>query len=250
MRNRQILQTQVNQEQTNQINHEQLSINLGLDIGTANITAAYSVHNPGVTSEDVKVHSISFLEEGCAAPNIVSIHASRVVWGFELRDLMAKGEVREEEVVEFMKLGLYEGIDTEMAEAWEIIKAQLKRLNYDFDKLLAGQLEAIVLDCLHEISRSITTFNVNKEKLAELPVKIRVCLPEMFSPYAKQQTQEAAKLADLPLVSLASEPQVVWLISSTPLTETERVSDAIFVRVTAFSWPTQVPALATSSHTS
>lgn len=79
---------------------------LGIDVGTAGTSACYSILGANSIIDGENLHNVSFLGRGTVAPNIISKHEGRIVWGFELADLVADGKVADENVVDFLKLGM------------------------------------------------------------------------------------------------------------------------------------------------
>ncbi|KAK5127450.1 hypothetical protein LTR85_006789 [Meristemomyces frigidus] len=189
---------------------KKLCILLSIDWGTFKFAAGFSICANGDTISVHEPSILSFNDIDCLVPMMATWYNKDLVHGFELRDLLRDGKVKSEDVIEFFKLALYDhGGQVPMSKRANRVKEQLAQLGKSTHELFTAHLKAVFEDCKWEIRRSGMRFHFKAEDLAQMPVKVRLSVPRMWSPSARRQMQEAAQAAGIPLVALASEPPSV-----------------------------------------
>ncbi|KAK5127447.1 hypothetical protein LTR85_006786 [Meristemomyces frigidus] len=177
---------------------------LSVDWGTALLSASYAICDDGGTVVEGDLDNIRFGDSTYEAPMVIALIDGVLTWGCELQERILAGKVDDEDVIDLLKLELYDNPDPNREERCKLIRQQLTKLGVSVTDLIGRHLEVVVKDCLTEIYRSED--KIFQVKLRDLPYRLRLSVPQMWSPKACQDMQDAAKAAGLEFVTLASEP--------------------------------------------
>lgn len=181
-------------------------LTVAFDIGTANTAAAFGVGNDDQLPTEV--HHVSWEFRKITMPSIVAWDENgRFRCGFDLEAAVkaTQNKVSPLLIIQHAKMALCEG---SKLKAVPRIKQQLKDAgNKTLEDLFAAQLEVMKTLAVDYIARSDFRANFTKAEILAMPLKVRLTLPQMWTPDARRTMQNAARRAGLPLVTLVGEPQ-------------------------------------------
>lgn len=181
----------------------------GLDFGTSKISVAVEIRRTDNDELALPPFNLCFVLDDCMSgyemPAIGTWVNGLFIHGFKLQKLESRDHTISAQVLDFVKLCLYDSEETQV----HIQKAEelLKRFpGKTIDSFLKEYLEAIIRDCRAAMQDQDLQFNFTKQQLANMPFRVRISVPQMWTPAARRRMQIAAKSAGFPLVTLASEP--------------------------------------------
>ncbi|KAK4549813.1 hypothetical protein LTR36_005114 [Oleoguttula mirabilis] len=183
----------------------------GLDFGTSKNAAAFEICRAENDECVVTPKALRFVQKDCIwgyeLPAIATwLEDGLFCHGYELQKFEKADHTVSSRVLDFVKLCLYSNEQTQV----HIEKTEELLNAFPGGKTLDGLLEeyfkALVSECKDALQDSELQLNFGKEQLASMPFRVRISVPQMWTPAARRRMQMAAKNAGLPLVALASEP--------------------------------------------
>ncbi|KAK3626742.1 hypothetical protein LTR56_015838 [Elasticomyces elasticus] len=177
------------------------------DWGTGVFSGSCAINVTGGKIDDRVILDIKYHKQGTEPPMIMGKHQGNFVWGYELERLIGTGVVDIEDVFDLIKLELYEKTDTITENRRLALREQLERQNITFDDLVVEHLKAVDRESKDFVYSSVYRTGLTQEQLRNLPTRIRVGVPEMWSLKARARMQAAAQKAGMELVTLSSEPE-------------------------------------------
>ncbi|KAK5127453.1 hypothetical protein LTR85_006792 [Meristemomyces frigidus] len=167
----------------------------GLDLGTANGSVSIHFPAPDTRATINRIYIVQMREHHMHFPMIGGYIKGEFMWGVELADKLYAGEVQEEDVIHFCKLGLYPSHAN--SKIVSILNRQPRRHGKTLTQFLADLIHAIDAGVFAYVERSGLYIECSRE---EMEYEVRV--PQMWTPTSTKQLMDAIQLADLPSTEL------------------------------------------------
>ena len=181
-------------------------LDLAIDWGTYKFVVGFTVSRNGVRSAP---KPLMINERTFEVRMMATWIDGRFVHGHELQQLSAKR--KDLKIIDFFKLPLYRGPET--SEITRKVEATLAALpgTKTLDMLITEHLAAVVEDAKTALRKSPlkVDYRDDPEKLERLleNIRVRITIPQMWTPDAKRRMQTAAKEAGIRVAVLSYEPQ-------------------------------------------
>lgn len=184
------------------------SVELSIDWGTSKWVAAYVVKQ-GATTSPVLPILIRYDHE---VPMIAFWKDGKFIQGFAAQEMADSDPTLSDRAVDNFKLALCH--DDETSEIRKRVEAVLAEFpgNKTLDMLIEEHIKSVIEDAKKAIAQSEKRFTFRQGELQEIlrKMKVRITVPEMWTPQARQRMQRAARRAGLDVVVLASEAQCAF----------------------------------------
>lgn len=191
-------------------------LHLGLDYGTANWSLAFAAYRDG---EKVAGPTRLILYDSAYEVRSMATWTAdgRFVRGKELERLSLYDAKLSDNVLEHFKLGLYQSkSNDELVAKFERILTDMPG-NHTLEDLITEHLRAIIALGKVALKPQLALLQLTDEECSTMleSIRVRITIPQMWTPSARRTMQVAAKRAGLKVSLLAAEPQAAlsWLIN-------------------------------------
>ena len=184
-----------------------------IDFGTGEICAAYYVK---VRDGKIPSNIRYFRANGCSAtmPAEAAYHEGTFYCGFQVRQYVYDSTLPAEKAIQFAKMKLYEPRGDERAPARvERVEQQLKDAGKTIEDLLTDCIKYIVAGIRQQAVKSFYELRFTEYELQNMPLKVRLSAPQIWSPQACSRMTEAARAAGIDLVTIVPEPSAALAYS-------------------------------------
>ncbi|KAI5359988.1 Putative ATPase, nucleotide binding domain-containing protein [Septoria linicola] len=197
---------------------------ISIDFGTTKIAAAYWIGEHGTQPLDVEISDVKFGNHP-SSPQKVAFIDGKCYQGYKLEQMLRDGEVKQEQVIEYLKVLFYKNHATselaaraleQLAEHAEMFGLPKEATTED---LKTHALTLQLRDLMEHIEEAIKTdgeqqFSISPDELKICPRRVFISVPGMWTPPGNRCMTEAARKAGLDRVDLVFEPQAAaayWL---------------------------------------